>query len=119
LQERFQHLYASSKGASLLLYQALAVEHPSIAFTFVLPGTIEGDFRASTVDASLGDLHETDPNKHGLRRQVVAARIVRAVDAEDKVVWMPLLYRFARALYWLWPSFIEHQASAKYNFSPT
>jgi short-subunit dehydrogenase len=110
-------LYASSKGASLLLYQSLAIEHPSIAFTLMLPGTIEGDFRASAVDASFGGVHEADPNKHGLSRETIAARVVRAVDRGDKAVWMPVLYRFAHALYWIWPSFIEHVASAKYNFA--
>jgi short-subunit dehydrogenase len=110
-------IYASSKGASLLLYQSLAIEHPSIAFTLILPGTIEGGFRASAVDAAFGGVHESDPNKYGLRREAVAMRVVRAVDRGDKFVWMPLLYRFAHALYWIWPSFVEHQASAKYNFT--
>ncbi|KAG6823859.1 hypothetical protein H0H93_002925, partial [Arthromyces matolae] len=44
-------LYASTKAASLLLYQALSIEHPAIAFTSVLPSTVEGDFRASAVDS--------------------------------------------------------------------
>ncbi|KAJ2988902.1 hypothetical protein NUW58_g3739 [Xylaria curta] len=35
-------LYAATKAASLLLYQSLAIEHPEIAFTCVLPATIEG-----------------------------------------------------------------------------
>ena len=65
-------LYAASKGASLLLYQSLAIEHPDVAFTFILPGTIEGDFRKSAVDG--GPPREADPNRHGLRREVVAQR---------------------------------------------
>ncbi|KIJ58934.1 hypothetical protein HYDPIDRAFT_44260 [Hydnomerulius pinastri MD-312] len=114
-------LYASTKSASLLLYQALAIEHPSIAFTFVLPGTIEGDFRASAVDNPLGSsvtrIHEADPNKHGLKRDTVAARCIRAIDSGEKAVFAPLYFRAGHILYWLWPSYIEWRARVKYNFS--
>ncbi|KAF9235848.1 hypothetical protein BU15DRAFT_50848 [Melanogaster broomeanus] len=113
-------LYASTKSASLLLYQALSIEHPSIAFTFVLPGTIEGDFRASAVDtppgASVPKIHEADPNKHGLKREAVADRSIRAIDTGEKVVFMPLYFKSAHLVYWLWPAFIEWRAKVKYNF---
>jgi short-subunit dehydrogenase len=71
-------LYASTKSTSLLLYQALAIEHPSIAFTLFLPGTIGGDFCASAVDD--GKVVEVDPQKVGLKREAVANRIVRSID---------------------------------------
>ncbi|KAG6333308.1 hypothetical protein ID866_5785 [Astraeus odoratus] len=114
-------LYASSKSASLMLYQALAIEHPSINFTFVIPGTIEGNFRASAIDNPPGTsgpprLHEADPNKHGLKRDAVAARCIRAIDRGEKNVFMPLYYKAAHVLYWLWPAFIEWRARVKYNF---
>src|SRR5436190_13153897 len=60
-------LYGSTKAASLLLYQALSIEHPSISFTFVLPGTIEGNFRASAVDG--GPIRENEPNQSGLKTE--------------------------------------------------
>ncbi|KUI63331.1 11-beta-hydroxysteroid dehydrogenase-like 3 [Cytospora mali] len=110
-------LYAATKASSLLLYQALAIEHRDIAFTFILPATIEGDFRASAVDA--GPVREDNPNKHGLKISYVAARCIDAVDngVRGNVImpWFP--YALAHHLYYLWPSFVEKKAAKKYNFS--
>ena len=44
-------IYGSTKAGALALYQALAIEHPSIAFSYILPSTVQGLFRASAVDA--------------------------------------------------------------------
>ncbi|KAF6829538.1 short-chain dehydrogenase reductase sdr [Colletotrichum musicola] len=109
-------LYASTKASSLLLFQSLAIEHPSIAFTFVLPATIEGNFRASAVDA--GPVREDDPNKHGLKIGHVAGRCVDAVDAGEtgNVILPKFPYALAQILYQLWPSFIEGRARRKYNY---
>lgn len=107
-------LYAATKGASLLLYQALAVEHPEIKFTFIIPGTIEGDFRASAVDK--GPVVESDPNKTGLKREVVAQRCLDAIDSGERTVFMGRIYQLAQLLYWIIPSFIEARAKKKYNF---
>ncbi|KAJ6605382.1 hypothetical protein DFH09DRAFT_1017932 [Mycena vulgaris] len=109
-------LYASTKAASLHLYQALAIEHPAIAFTQVLPSTVEGDFRASAVDG--GTVREADPNKTGLKRAAVARRCVRAVERGEKNVFMPWAMGPAHLLYWMWPSLVERNASAKYKFTP-
>ncbi|KAG5640680.1 hypothetical protein DXG03_007544 [Asterophora parasitica] len=108
-------LYASTKAASLVLYQALSIEHPRIAFTFFTPSTVEGDFRASAVDS--GPVREKNPNTHGLKREEVARRCVRAVDVGEKTVFMPNLMRFGHFLYWVWPAFVEWRARKKYNFS--
>lgn len=109
-------LYAATKASSLLLYQALAIEHRDIAFTYILPATIEGDFRASAVDA--GPVRESDPNKTGLKVDYVAARCIDAVDhgmtGNIIMPWFP--YALAHHLYYLWPSFIEKMAARKYNF---
>ena len=107
-------LYAASKGASLLLYQSLAIEHPDVAFTFILPGTIEGDFRKSAVDG--GPPREADPNRHGLRREVVAQRCIDAVDKGERTIFMGDIYRIGHLLYWLVPSFVESRARKKYNY---
>lgn len=107
-------IYASTKSASLLLYQALAIEHRGISFSFIIPATVEGDFRASAVDG--GSVREQDPNKHGLKLGVVAERCVQAVDNGEKTVFMPGLMRLGHLLYWLVPSFIEWRASVKYGF---
>ncbi|KAG9310401.1 hypothetical protein JVU11DRAFT_9539 [Chiua virens] len=113
-------LYAATKSASLLLYQALSIEHPSIRFTLFLPGTIEGSFRASAVDnppcSSGSTIHESDPNKHGLTREFVADRCIRAIDAGEKTVFTPLYFRLGHILYWIRPSFVEWRARIKYNF---
>lgn len=109
-------LYASSKASSLLLYQSLAIEHPSIAFSYIIPGTVEGDFRTSAVDG--GHVREADPNKHGLKRIAVAKRCLQAIDNGEKVVFMPSWYgRVAHFGYWLVPSVIEWMASRKYKFA--
>lgn len=108
-------LYASTKAASLVLYQALSIEHPSINFTFFTPSTVEGDFRASAVDS--GPVRESDPNKHGLKREDVAMRCIEAVDTYEKTVFMPRIMRFGHLLYWIWPSFVEWRARKKYNFA--
>jgi len=108
-------IYASTKAASLVLYQALSIEHPSINFTFFTPSTVEGDFRASAVDK--GPVRETDPNKFGLKREDVAVRCVKAVDTYEKTVFMPKIMRIGHLLYWIWPSFVEWRARRKYNFT--
>ncbi|KAF8959804.1 hypothetical protein BDZ97DRAFT_1666623 [Flammula alnicola] len=108
-------LYASTKASSLVLYQALSIEHPNIAFTSFMPSTVEGDFRASAVDS--GPVREKDPNAHGLKREDVARRCIQAADNGEKAVFMPETMRYAHLLYWIWPSFIERMASRKYNFS--
>jgi short-subunit dehydrogenase len=107
-------IYASTKSASLLLYQSLAVEHRGIAFSLIIPATVEGNFRASAVDG--GAVVERNPNKYGLKREVVAERCVRAVDDGEKTVFMPTSMRLGHLLYWLVPSFVEWRASVKYGF---
>ncbi|OLN97737.1 11-beta-hydroxysteroid dehydrogenase-like 3 [Colletotrichum chlorophyti] len=109
-------LYAATKASSLLLFQSLAIEHPNIAFTFVLPATIEGNFRASAVDC--GPVREADPNKHGLKIIYVAEKCIDSVDhgVTGNVVLPRFPYAIAQYLYLLWPSFIESRARKKYNF---
>jgi short-subunit dehydrogenase len=111
-------LYAATKAASLLLFQSLAIEHPQIAFTCVLPATIEGNFRSSAVDADPRQKTE-ETNKKGLKPEYVAGRCAKAVDQglRGNVVlpWFP--YTIAHHLYYIWPSFIEKQARTKYNFT--
>ncbi|TFK93989.1 NAD(P)-binding protein [Polyporus arcularius HHB13444] len=109
-------LYTSSKASSLLLYQSLAIEHPSIAFSYIIPATVEGDFRASAVDGGL--VREADPNRHGLKRTVVAKRCIDMIDHGEKAAFMPAWYgRVGHFGYWLAPSIIEWLAGRKYNFA--
>ncbi|KAF0328933.1 short chain dehydrogenase [Colletotrichum asianum] len=109
-------LYAATKASSLLLFQSLAIEHPKISFTFILPATIEGNFRASAVDS--GPVREEDPNKHGLKIDYVAERCIDSIDrgVTGNVVLPKMPYAIAQYLYLLWPSFIEGRARKKYNF---
>jgi len=107
-------LYASTKAASLVLYQALSIEHPSITFSLIMPSTVEGDFRASAVDK--GPVRERDPNKQGLKREDVARRCIKAVDSYETAVFMPRYMRLGHLLYWMYPSFVEWRARKKYNF---
>ncbi|KAI0067552.1 NAD(P)-binding protein [Artomyces pyxidatus] len=108
-------LYASTKAASLVLFQALSIEHPEIAFSYILPSTVQGDFRASAVDG--GPVREANPNAHGLKTEAVAARCVQAVDAGEKVVFFPAYYRWGQILYWFLPAFVERKAIKKYQFT--
>ncbi|KII86262.1 hypothetical protein PLICRDRAFT_177834 [Plicaturopsis crispa FD-325 SS-3] len=114
-------LYGSTKSAALVLYQALSIEHPAIAFSHVLPSTVEGAFRASAVDGGDAKIWEDDPNTHGLKREYVARRCIRAVDWAEKNVFVGggpggIVYRLGHFLYWVWPSYIEGKARRKYNF---
>ncbi|KAF8320129.1 NAD(P)-binding protein [Clavulina sp. PMI_390] len=115
-------LYAATKASSLLFYQALAIEHPRITFSIVLPGTIEGDFRASAVDVpavstpvTYGDQDSNSTLSKKLSRSKVALRCIEAADHGDRTVWMPSWYQFAHALYWIVPSAVERGARKKYN----
>ncbi|KAI0285525.1 hypothetical protein BC826DRAFT_1052115 [Russula brevipes] len=102
-------IYGSSKAASYILYRSLAIENPSVDFSYVLPSTIEGRFRASAADPSQG----------GLKREVVARRCMRAIDAREKIVFVPAYYRYVELLSWIWPSYVERKAAEKYHFAPT
>ncbi|QRW27235.1 short chain dehydrogenase [Rhizoctonia solani] len=106
-------IYCSTKSAGLLLFQSLAIEHPRIKFSNIIPATIEGDFRASAVDG--GDVREV--LKGALGREQVAQAIIHAVDTEQRNVWMPRAMRFVPFLYWIWPSFVEKKAMKKYSFT--
>lgn len=82
-------LYGSTKGAALLLYQSLSIEHPSIRFSFIIPATVEGDFRAGAVDG--GAVREDLSG--GLKRGVVAEACINAVDCGTRDVFMKGIYR--------------------------
>jgi short-subunit dehydrogenase len=109
-------IYGSTKAASYILYQALAIEHPSVHFSYILPSTVEGNFRASAVDG--GPVREEDPAQAGLKREAVAERCIRAIDVHEKIVFIPTFYKFAQVLSWIWPSYVERKASHKYHFVP-
>ncbi|KIK51942.1 hypothetical protein GYMLUDRAFT_180748 [Collybiopsis luxurians FD-317 M1] len=113
-------IYGSTKSASLLLYQALAIEHPSINFSFVLPSTVQGDFRASAVDvpplSSTSEARNPTYNTSGLKVEYVAQRCIQAVDQAQKILFLPEMMVLGHLLYWLWPSFIEKRAMKKYGF---
>ncbi|KAF8624472.1 hypothetical protein AX15_005856 [Amanita polypyramis BW_CC] len=109
-------LYASTKSASLMLFQALSIEHPRIAFSHVLPSTVEGDFRASAVDGGEKNVREKDPNKYGLKREDVARKCVRAVDGRERMVFVPRAMEAMMWVYWWFPGFVEAFARRKYNF---
>jgi short-subunit dehydrogenase len=109
-------IYGSTKAASFTLYQALSIEHPSVNFSYVLPSTVEGNFRASAVDG--GPVREENPTQAGLKRDDVAERCVRAIDGREKIVFIPAFYKFAQPLSWIWPSYVERKAARKYCFVP-
>ncbi|KAG9012336.1 hypothetical protein FRB93_001758 [Tulasnella sp. JGI-2019a] len=106
-------LYCSTKGATLLLYQSLAIEHPRIKFSNVLPATVEGNFRAGAVDA--GPVRENLGS--ALKKDYVAKECIASVDSGKTNVILPISYRAAHALYWIYPSLVHRFAKNKYNFN--
>ncbi|OBZ76993.1 hypothetical protein A0H81_03422 [Grifola frondosa] len=109
-------LYASTKTASLMLYSVLAIEHPTITFTHFLPSSVEGDFGASAVDAKT--VQQRGTMTPGLKRDVVARRCLRAVDAGERMVFMPaVMGRAAQIGTVLFPAVIEWLACRRYRFS--
>lgn len=107
-------LYASTKAASLTLYLALIPEHPEITFTVVLPNTVAGHhFRSCAVDH--GSVREKVTGV--LEIDLVAKRLLLAVDSRERIVWLPWQYRYAHMLYWVWPTLIDRVACKKYNYT--
>ncbi|KAI9450502.1 hypothetical protein BJY52DRAFT_1302195 [Lactarius psammicola] len=93
---------------------------PSVLLVSSLGAAIPAPTRAiyaSAVDG--GPIREADPNQSGLKREAVAERCMRAVDTYEKIVFFPIIYRYAQYLWWLWPSYVERKASKKYNYTPT
>lgn len=109
-------LYGSTKASTLNLYQALAIEHPSIAFSFVMPMTVEGSFRASAVDES--GARNAEPNAKGLKISTVASKCIQAIDYGEKSLIMPKKMVIAPFLYALCPTLVERMARKKYDYNP-
>ena len=81
----------------------------------MIPGTIEGSFRASAVDA--GPIRESDPNTHGLKKSYVAERCIDAVDRKKRAVFIPAFYRLIPLLYYTpFAHVIEYLAKKKYHY---
>jgi short-subunit dehydrogenase len=100
-----------------MLYESLAIENPSVAFSLFIPGTIEGDFRASAVDS--GPVREADPNKRGLKRSYVAKVAIGMVDEGKDVVVRPLYMQLGHLLWWTsgWGKLLaETVAKRKYRW---
>ncbi|KZP00680.1 NAD(P)-binding protein [Calocera viscosa TUFC12733] len=107
-------LYGSSKAASLALYQALAIEHPSLRFSLICPGTVNTSFRSSAPDGD--DKREVEESK--LEPDVVAERAVQAVDSGERMVVMPFKFSLGHWLYILGGrKWIEREAAKKYNWT--
>ncbi|KAI0763301.1 NAD-P-binding protein [Trametes elegans] len=111
-------LYSASKSASLLLYQALAIEHPNIAFTLVIPSTVRGEaFFAAAADGGSIRPGAADPNQYGTTQEAVAARTFTAVDKGEHTVLIPSWpAHFAHFLSWIAPSVVSRFARRRYNF---
>lgn len=111
-------IYAATKSSSLLLYQSLSIEHPSITFSLVMPSTIKGDFRSSAVDGGSVRDASPGPSQKGLDKSYVARKCIAAIDYRKKHVFLPGFHGISHLLYWLFPSFIEARAREKYQFIP-
>lgn len=106
-------LYGASKAAGLMLFRSLAIENPRVSFSFILPATVEGDFRASAVDGG----KPREVLKGALKQEYVAERVVTAIDKGTKVLFLPQVYSVVHIISWLFPWIVERGARRKYNFS--
>jgi hypothetical protein len=84
----------------------------------MIPSTIEGSFRKSAVDDASAVV-EDDPDTHGLKREYVARKCIRAVDEAAQMVFLPAHYVFSQPLSWLVPWYIEGRARTKYHWNYT
>ena len=117
-------LYSASKASSLMLFRALSIEHPRISFSYICPGTIQGNFRASAVDV-IGT-QDALPNggvrenlEHAMPAIDVARHCIRMVDEDHRGVdIVPVKYKAAFILSWFIPRWIDKKASQKYAYTP-
>ncbi len=110
-------LYNASKAAALGLYRSLAIENPSIAFTYILPSTVKGDaFFQSAADG--GKVRGVDPNSYGITQETVANRVVDAVDKGEGEVFLPGTGSVAYLISFFFPSFIAKVARKRYGYPP-
>jgi len=104
-------LYTSTKAASLMFFRSLAIEHPDITFSYILPATVQGDFRRSAVDG--GPPRETS---NGVAPEVVASVCIKALDFGQRLVYVPFYWSIVPWLHGLVPRLVEMGASAKYQY---
>ncbi|KAJ3475457.1 hypothetical protein NLI96_g11825 [Meripilus lineatus] len=57
-----------------------------IRFSFMIPSTVEGDFRASALDG--GIVREGNPHNHGLEREAFGKR---CITSSEKIIMIPRL----------------------------
>jgi len=113
-------LYGATKAAAFTLFRSLAIEHPKITFSSVLPASVEGDFRSRAVDTD-ADTGVAQPDQRPqqvekkLTKNYVAHQCVDAVDWSKRTVWLPRWYALAHAFYWIFPSVVERGARKKYG----
>ncbi|PVF99027.1 NAD(P)-binding protein [Serendipita vermifera] len=106
-------LYCASKASSLMLFRALAIEHPKVSFSHICPGTIEGNFRASAVDG--GDVREV--LEGALKSEYVAKQCIKMVDNSKDMLVLPFKYYLGMWMSWIAPSFVNWRARVKYGFT--
>ncbi|KAH8918494.1 NAD(P)-binding protein [Atractiella rhizophila] len=106
-------IYASTKSGALVGLRALAIEQPAIKWSFVIPATIEGDFRRGAVDA--GEVKEKLDG--ALKSDYVAKECVRAVDEGKKMMILPRQYWLFYLLSYIIPSVVERGARKKYAYT--
>ncbi|EJU00874.1 NADP-binding protein [Dacryopinax primogenitus] len=107
-------IYGSTKAGALMLYQALAIEHPALHFSLICPGTVNTNFRASAPDED--DKPELEEKK--LEPEEVAQRAIEAVDSGERLVIMPFRHKLGHILYNFGARrLIENQAAKKYRWT--
>lgn len=109
-------IYNSTKAASLMLFQVIAIEYPFIQWTRILPSVMRGEnFFATSIDG--GTVRSGDPHTFGLEHADVAKRAVTAVDRGEQAVMYPAhLGWFAHFTYWLFPVVVVDYVKKMYKY---
>ncbi|KAJ3004476.1 hypothetical protein NUW54_g4794 [Trametes sanguinea] len=95
------------------------MEHPAVAFTCVLPCTVQGQaFFGGRRRQGRHTPGAANPDEYGLTPEAVAERSVEAVDRGEKLVLIPGRAYVAHTLYWIAPSVVARIARKRYNYPP-
>ena len=106
---------SAAKAASLALYRSLAIENPSIKFTYICPLQVRGtSFYDAPADG--GKPRGTDPNRSGVSREAVADTVMTAVDKGKDTVFMPSRGVNSFFLGVFFPSFIARAGKKRFGY---
>ncbi len=115
-------LYAASKHGLMGFADSIRMEleQYGISVVSVCPATVQTGLRLSAVElqntpdgARIVQPEEADGM--GMSVDVCAQAVVRAIDRQEREVWIPASYRLLDILRLIWPGAVDHLAKQKYK----